>query len=114
MNNFIQPGAALEVTIPGARTKGEGVLVGARLFGIAFDTYTSGAAGVIWTQGVFDIAKTTGEAYTAGALLWWNNTTLKVMSGTGANVEVGVAILAATSGATTARVRIGAIPGVNV
>ena len=113
MNNYIQPGAALEVTMPGAKTKGDGVLVGSRLFGVAVDTYTSGAAGIIWTQGVFDIAKTTGEAYAAGALVWWNNTTAKVMSGTGANVEVGVVVVAATSGATTARVRVGAIPGVN-
>lgn len=113
MNNYVQPGGALDVTMPGAKTKGDGVKVGTKLFGIAVDTYTSGQAGVIWTQGVFDIAKTTGQAYSAGDAVWWNDTTAKVTSGTGANIEAGVVVEAASSGATIARVRLGAIPGVN-
>lgn len=113
MNNYVQPGGALDVTMPGAKTKGDGVLVGSRLFGVAVDTYSSGATGVIWTAGVFDIAKTTGQAYAAGASVWWNDTTAKVTSGTGANIEAGVVIVAAASGDTTARIRVGPIPGIN-
>ena len=113
MNNYVQPGNALQVTMPAAKTKGDAVLVGTKLFGVAVDTYSSGQEGVIWTSGVFDIAKTTGQAYAAGAAVWWNDTTARLTSGTGANVEAGVVVVAAGSSDLTARVRIGAIPGVN-
>jgi predicted RecA/RadA family phage recombinase len=113
MNNYVQPGKALTVTMPAAKTKGDGVQVGTKLFGVAVDTYTSGQEGVIWTEGVFDIAKTTGQAYAAGAAVWWNDTTGKLTSGTGANLEAGVVVSAAGSSDTTARIRLGAIPGVN-
>lgn len=113
MDNYIQPGKALTVTMPDAKTKGDGVQVGTKLFGVAVETYTSGAEGVMWTEGVFDLAKTTGQAYAAGAAVWWNDTTAKVTSGTGANIEAGVVVQAAASSDTTARVRIGPIPGVN-
>lgn len=113
MNNYVQPGGALTVTIPGAKTKGDGVQVGTKIFGIAHETYSSGATGVIWTEGVFDVAKTTGQAYAAGAAVWWNDTTAKLTSGTGANLEAGVVVVAAGSSDTTARIKLGAIPGVN-
>lgn len=113
MNNYVQPGGALTVTMPAAKTKGDGVQVGTKLFGIAVDSYSSGATGVIWTAGVFDIAKTTAQAYAAGDAVWWNNTTAKLTSGTGANIEAGVVISTAGSSDTTARVRVGPIPGVN-
>lgn len=113
MNNYVQPGGALTVTMPDAKTKGAGVKVGTKLFGIAHETYTSGQVGVIWTEGVFDVAKTTGQAYAVGAAVWWDDTAGKVTSGTGANLEVGVVTVAAGSSDTTARIRLGAIPGVN-
>jgi len=113
MNNFVQPGNSLTVVMPGIKTKGDLVQVGTKLLGVAVETYTSGSTGQIWTSGVFDIAKTTGEAYAAGAAVWWNNSTFKLTSGTGANQEAGVVVVAAGSSDTTARIRLGAIPGVN-
>lgn len=113
MKNYVQPGNVVEVIMPGAKTSGDGVLVGSRLFGVAVDTYTSGSTGQIAVEGVFDIAKTTGQAYAAGAQVWWNDTTAKLTNGTGANVEAGIVVSAAASGDTTARVRVGAHPGVN-
>lgn len=108
MNNYIQPGKAVAVTMPDAMTAGDGVQVGTALFGVAVDTCTSGATGVIWTEGVFDLAKTTGQAYAAGARIYWNSSTKKTTTTTGGNLQAGVAVDAATSGATTARVLLGA------
>lgn len=90
MNNYVQPGKALDITMPDAFTKGDGVQVGTALFGVAVDTYSSGDTGVIWTEGVFDLAKTSGEAYAAGARVYWNSTTKKVTSGTGNKLGIGV------------------------
>lgn len=108
MNNYVQPGKAVNATMPDAMTKGDGVQIGTALFGVAVDTYTSGQEGVIWTEGVFDLAKTTGQAYAAGARIYWNSTTKKTTTTTGGNLGIGVAVDAATSGATTARVLLGA------
>lgn len=112
MNNYVQPGNSLAVVMPAAKTKGDLVQIGDKLLGVAVDTYTSGSTGQIWTSGVFDIAKTTGQAYAAGAAVWWNNTTFKLTTSTGAAyLEAGVVVSAAASGDTTARVRLGAFPG---
>lgn len=113
MKNYVQPGNVIDAVMPAAKTSGDGVKVGSRLFGVSVDTYTSGSTGQIYTEGVFDLSKTTGQAYSAGDSIWWNDTTAKVTNGTGANIECGVVVAAAASGDTTARVRIGAIPGIN-
>lgn len=108
MDNYVQPGKALEVTMPDAKTAGDGVQIGTALFGVAVDTVSSGAAGIIWTEGVYTLAKTTGQAYAAGARVYWNNTTQKLTTTTGGNLQVGVAVAAAASSDTTANVLLGA------
>ncbi len=107
MQNYVQPGKALDITMAAAFTKGDGVQVGTALFGVAVDTYASGAAGVIWTDGVFDLAKTTAQAYSAGDRIYWNSSTKKTTTTTGGNLQVGVAVAAAGSTDTTARVLLG-------
>ena len=104
MENYVQPGKAIDVTMPDAMTAGDGVQVGTALFGVAVDTYASGATGVIWTEGVFDLAKTTAQAYAVGARIYWNSTTKKTTTTTGGNLQVGVALSTAGSTDTTARV----------
>lgn len=109
MNNYVQPGKAIEAVMPDAVTKGDGVLIGTALFGVAVDTYASGATGVLWTEGVFDLTKTTAEAYAAGARVYFNNTTKLVTSGTGGHLGIGVVLTTAgTAVGTKARVLLGA------
>ena len=107
MENYVQPGKAVDVTMPDAMTAGDGVQVGTALFGVAVDTYTSGATGAIWTEGVFDLAKTTGQAHAAGARIYWNSTTKKTTTSTGGNLGIGVAVAAAGSSDVTTRVLLG-------
>jgi len=107
MINYIQPGDAIDVTVAAAFTAGDGVQIGTALFGVAVDTVASGALAPIWTEGVFDLSKTTGQEYAAGARIYWNSTTKKTTTSTGGNLQVGVAIADATSGATTVRVKLG-------
>lgn len=107
MNNYIQEGDRIDVTAPYAATSGQGVLVGTALFGVAVAAYASGDAGVLATRGVFDIAKETGPSLAAGARAYWNDTTKVVTtSGTASALEVGIAVAAAGTAATTARIKL--------
>ena len=103
MKNYIQPGGTLELTAPYAVNSGDGAKIG-NIFGIAVDTYASGAAGVFQVEGVFDIAKTSGEAYTQGLRVFWNDSTKKVTSTSTGNLAIGMAIVAATTADLIARV----------
>lgn len=111
MNNYVQPGKVLTgLTAPYDRTVGQGVQVGASLFGVVVDSVSSAAADMkIDTEGVFDITKGTAFAPAAGARLYWDNTNKWLTTGTAGNLEVGVAVQAATSAETTARIKLGAV-----
>ena len=105
MNNYIGPGNSVTVVMPYARNAGQGVLVGS-LFGVAQNTYSSGATGVMAIDGVFTrLAKATGagEDWVAGDPLYWNDTdkNLVVASGTG-NTANPVAYALETIGTGTA------------
>jgi predicted RecA/RadA family phage recombinase len=88
MNNYIAPGNSVQVTIPYAVSAGSGVLVGTGLFGVAQNTYASGATGILATEGVYTRlvkASGTGEAWAVGDPLYWNDTNKNLVkaSGTG-------------------------------
>jgi predicted RecA/RadA family phage recombinase len=106
MRNYVQPGKVVDViNTAGALTSGDGAQIGTALFGVAVDTYASGATAQLYTDGVFDLAKTTAEAYAAGARLYWNSTTKLVTSATGGMLGIGVCLATAgTAVGTKARV----------
>ena len=106
MKNFIQPGDAITAVSPYARNAGEGALLGGSLFGVAVDTYASGATGVFWTEGVFELTKTSGtaESFTLGRRVFWDDTNKKLTVTSTANVCVGVVTEAAATDAVLARV----------
>ncbi len=107
MNNYVYSGDRVEITTPYAVSSGGGCLVGTRLFGIATETYGSGAAGVIATEGVFDIAKATAISFAAGAPVYWDDTNkVCTTSGTGSALEVGICLSTAGTAATTVRARL--------
>ena len=110
MNNYVQPGDAIEVTAPYAVSAGGGVQVGAALFGVAVDAASSGASLVIRTEGVFDIAKSTAQAYAAGARVFWDNSGKTLTSNGTSNLQAGVVLAAAGTLDTTARIKIGNVP----
>jgi predicted RecA/RadA family phage recombinase len=95
MINYVQPGKVVEAVMPGAVSAGDGVQVGTALFGVAVDSYASGATGQLYTEGVFDLAKTTAEAYAAGARLYFNSTTKLVTTATGGMLGIGVCLATA-------------------
>lgn len=105
MRNFVQPGETISVAAPRAVTAGVGALVGT-MFGVCVADAANGAALEIVTEGVFDLVKATGQAWTAGATLYWDNSAFNVTTTVGSNTKIGVAVLAAASGDTVGRVRL--------
>lgn len=97
MQNYVQPGAVIEAVTAGTVSAGEGRQFGTALFGVAVDSYASGATGQFYTEGVFDLAKTTAEAYAQGDRLYWNSSTNMVTTATGGRLGIGV-LVSSTAG----------------
>lgn len=103
MKNYIQPGETIEVTAPAALSSGDGVLVGS-IFGIAQTDAANGAAVQIARRGVFTHAKTSAQAWTQGAKIYWDDTGKVFTTTATANTLVGVAVLAAANPSATGTV----------
>mgnify|MGYP000940748645 CR=1 FL=1 len=108
MNNYVQPGKVLSVPVTADFTKGDGVQIGAALFGVAVDTVSSGGTAQIYTEGVFTLTKTSGEAYAAGARVYWNSSTKAVTTGTGNKLGIGVVLATAGTADLSCNVLLGA------
>jgi predicted RecA/RadA family phage recombinase len=107
MKNYIQEGDTLTLLAPADVLSGAGVLVGS-IFGIASGDALSGAEVEVMTEGVFDVAKVSAQAWTQGAKIYWDNATklATTTAASGANALIGVAVLAAANPSATGRVKL--------
>lgn len=105
MKNFVSSGEKMTVAAPADVLSGAGVLVGS-LFGIAEGDALTGAQVVIQTTGVVTHAKTSAQAWTAGALIYWDNTGKVFTTVSTSNKLVGVAAAAAANPSATGTVRL--------
>lgn len=105
MKNYIQPGDVLTLTTPYDRSSGQGALVGSA-FGVAVKDVANGAAGQFQTVGVFELAKTSAQAWTEGALIYWDNTNKLATTTATSNKLIGVAVAPAGNPSATGLVRL--------
>lgn len=105
MKNFVQSGDRVTVAAPYDVTSGAGCLVGT-LFGVASYTALSGADVVLATEGVFDIAKTSAQAWTLGAAIYWDDTNKVCTTTASGNTLIGKALAVAANPSATGRVRL--------
>lgn len=105
MKGYIQDGDTLPFTAPYDVPAGGGALVGA-LFLVAIAAVLSGKTGQGRRRGVMDIAKATGEAWTQGQKVYWDNTNKRLTTTSSANTLVGAAAQAQASGDTVGRAMI--------
>jgi predicted RecA/RadA family phage recombinase len=104
MKNFVQPGQyGLTVIAPANVTGGQLVIVG-EIVGVAAWDATSGAQVEISPEGVFNLAKLTTDAYTAGAKAMADPAT-NLINAAGTKA-VGWIVAAAAAGSSTAQVRL--------
>jgi len=104
MKNFIKPGHILTFTSPaGGVTSGTPVQIG-QLLVIPTTTVAVGLPFEGLTCGVVDLPKASGQAWTEGALVYWDNTAKNVTTTSTSNLRLGCAAQAQASGDTTGRV----------
>lgn len=107
--NFSQPGDIVTLTAPtGGVVSGTPYLIGnllvVAMFSAAQTLPFEGA-----TEGIFTLAKASGQAWTEGANLYWDNSAKNFTTTSTANYYAGVAAAAAASGDTTGKVRLNGI-----
>lgn len=109
MKNYVSPGDTLDLTAPtGGVVAGVAYLIGVI---VAVANY-SAAEGLIATfsrRGVFTLPKATGQAWTEGAVLYWDNTNKVFTTTASGNTKAGAAVAAAASGDTSGKVL---LPGI--
>jgi predicted RecA/RadA family phage recombinase len=109
MNNYLQPGDTVTLTAPsGGVVSGTGYKIG-QLFVVAKNTVAATLPFEGKTTGVHTLPKTTGTAWTEGALLYWDDSTDKATTVAEDNLLIGCAVEAADSGDTTGTVRLNGI-----
>lgn len=105
MKNFIQRGDTVTVPAPANVASGSGVLVG-KLFGVAAFDAASGEPVELQTVGVFELPKTTAQAWTVGAPIYWDGSKCTTADGSGANTLIGHALAAAANPSASGIVRL--------
>jgi predicted RecA/RadA family phage recombinase len=105
MNNYIQPGKVLTLTAPYARDSGQAAMVGS-IFGVATNDVDNAVDGEFQVEGVFELAKTSAQAWTQGDQLYWNASTKAVSNDSTVGPLVGTAVEAAANPSSTGTVRL--------
>jgi predicted RecA/RadA family phage recombinase len=105
MRSYLNSGDAFTTTANRTAAADAGMLIGG-IFGFVKEACTNGGTVVLQRVGLFqNIAKATGEAWTVGAQLFWDNTNFRFTTTASGNTAVGArAAAAAIAGATSGTV----------
>jgi predicted RecA/RadA family phage recombinase len=105
MKNYVYSGEKIDLAAPGVVTSGLPIMLGA-LFGVCQNAAKEGEDLVVITQGVFDLPKTSAQAWTVGQKVYWDSTNAVVSSTATGNTLIGVAIEVASNPSSIGRVRL--------
>ena len=105
MKNFIQPGEEVTLVAPYALTSGQGLLVGS-IFGVASNDAANSTNVETRLEGVFLLTKATAQAWTQGAVIYWDNAARNCTTTVATNKLIGVATAAALAADTVGYVRL--------
>ncbi|CAI8805890.1 DUF2190 family protein [Pseudomonas sp. IT-P74] len=110
MKNYIQAGGNLTVIAPSGGTVSGGLYKVGAIVGVATTTEVAGDPVVLKIDGVFDLTKTSAQAWAVGDLLYMNTTSrsLSNVSATGL-VLVGVATEVAVNPSSTGACRLNGV-----
>lgn len=96
MKNFVQEGEQITITAAADVLSGAGVLLG-NLFGIATHDASTGDELVLRRRGVVTHAKTSAQAWTVGARIYWDDGNDVFTTTASGNTLVGCAAAAAAN-----------------
>lgn len=104
--NFVQPGSTITLTAPsGGVVSGTVYLIGTLLVVAQMSVaQTLPFEGKV--TGVFDLPKATGQAWTEGAKVYWDNTAKNFTTTSTSNTLAGVAVAAALTADAVGRIRL--------
>lgn len=108
---YIQPGDVMTFTAPtGGVTKDAPVLIGGLLV-IPQNTVAAGSTFDGYATGVHAVTKADSQAWTSGAVVYWDDTAKVFTTTAGTNKLVGCAAeaVASTAGLTSGKVRLNGI-----
>jgi predicted RecA/RadA family phage recombinase len=105
MKNYTQPGNTLMLTAPYDVLSGGGALVGS-IFGVSNYDVLTGEEGEFDVVGVFTLPKVNAQAWTQGALLYWDNTAKLATTVASGNKLIGTAAVVAANPSATGSVRL--------
>lgn len=105
MKNFIQPGSIVTVPAPYNVNSGGGLLVGS-LFAVAAFSALQDAEVEAKVDGVFELPKTSAQAWTVGADIYWDDTNKVCTTTATDNTLIGKALAEAENPSDTGIVRL--------
>lgn len=100
MKNFIQQGDHLDIVAGADLTSGQGLLTG-QIFGVVQGDTLTGATAVLVRKGVFEMPKTSAQAWTVGARIYWDDTNEVCTTTASGNTLIGAAVEAAANPSDT-------------
>jgi predicted RecA/RadA family phage recombinase len=111
MNNYIKPGRVITCTAPtGGVVSGSAYLIGTLLV-VSQTTVAQGLPFEGLCEGVVLLPKAAGQAWTEGALVYWDNTAKNLSTLATGNTRVGCAVYpGAASADTTGTVKLSGAP----
>ncbi len=107
MKNFVQPGDAIDITVPAGGVVSGVPFVSGSLVGIPGVTAAAGALATIHLEGVYDLPKVSAQAWTLGAKVYWDGVAALVTTVSAGNTLLGYAADVAANPSSTGRVRLG-------
>jgi predicted RecA/RadA family phage recombinase len=105
MKNQILPGNTVTLRRPTPSSSGGGCLVGS-LFGIAAYDAANARTSRCTSKAPSDMAKLSAQAWTVGALIYWDDTEQVDTTVSTSNKLIGVAVKVAANPSSTGRVRL--------
>lgn len=110
MNNYIKSGQRMTFTAPaGGVVSGTAYLIGTLLV-VAASSVAQGLPFEGAAEGVYTLPKAASQAWTEGALVYWNNTAKNLTTTATGNTLVGCAAAAAGNADTTGLARLTGAP----
>lgn len=107
MKNYIQPGNTLTIPAPAGGVVSGAVVISGSLIGVAAADATEGDDVALATEGVYELAKTSAQAWTLGAKIYWDETNSVATTVDTDNTLIGIAAAAAANPSAVGLVKIG-------
>lgn len=106
MNNYVQPGATLDLVAPaGGVVSGKTVKINS-IIAVPGSTKAEGQSFAGTTEGVFDVDAKTGQAWDAGVTIYWDDAAKVYTTTANANTKAGYAVLEKDAAAAVGRVKL--------